>query len=1183
MRAGRPPSAESKRLPELEAIADWFVSAIDGTGHGSIRRTAEMTGLNPRALYDVVNAGRMLPLPVVRSLAEGLGRDADAVTPLWAQAKRERDRIEEDARRDAHPGTANWSEIPLPSPALRDILEAQDGILDCLPYSVLGLMEPPLSAVYVRQRVRHSVATPRSGGPATDDPPDVPGSTQADEATPPRDGHAAPGARPGADGEAGSPTAERVMSLPDALARYEHLLITGEAGAGKSTLAGHLVRSLCGVWLRRSSFQDAPVTEPLVPLRLSASLLAGAQGSWSERLRSAALATLGGSLVADPPAALFAGRAQGARWLVFVDGLDEIADRRERGELIRTLARHSRRDSAFRLVVTTRPLPPAELAPLREALPGGFEIQPFGEPELRDYARKWFDQQRAQVPHPAAAADRFVAEVVEEGELTELVRNPLLATLALVNATLEPSLPPASGRLALYESFLDRLRDRAGGAGGAAPFPGRLAGSADALLRHVARLRTEGDEDLAAAAREWVRRHAVADLPAGWEAELPAALAGTGLLVVAGEQVRFLHQSFAEFLAAVSYAEEIPADGEGLERWIRRACDEAQRSLALFVLCRWATSPGGSADVVIERALARPDSDRTLAAAALLSEGAEAGADQVTRVVERLAAHVRGGTTSARRAAVALGALGVRHDTAPVLRLLAAAPDVTAGYRFRALSALSRLIPPTETTALFRPLLLLIRGFLPLAARLAEQLGEPSVRAVRERIGEFLEEPGAGVWQRRIAAEAYRVLGAADEAERLARRVVADPLAGHDNVKRAAEAWLGSDPAPTVCAQLAEAGAARPAADHAGRMAVAQVLEEAGATSEAAELARSVLDDRRVLTWDQQEAARLWLAVRGADDAGPVRELAAFAEETGWETWRVARLLRLMTDAGVDCEALAWTRQRLGGTGELPLGRIEVVRLWCAARGPSDGPELTALVGDGRRLHPLDRADYAEALLDEGLHEDAWRTAELALRSPSVLDSDCCMAAAVLLRVDRGRAVKSLAEQADGCHGTGAWGAGVLEALEEDGAEDLDALRLRIATYVLGLAGVKGAHVEAALDALLSCGDPRSTEEAVALVCTHPALTLRQRSVGAQVFAEHGQVAAALEIWRHVLRLVVTETTSEAFGMQVLEDIAELLTFVTAERLVREVSEEVGSSLSTFHRRRFTAMLGWLAGGPSLA
>ena len=239
------------------------------------------------------------------------------------------------------------------------------------------------------------------------------------------------------------------MSVPHALEQHDHLLVTGEPGAGKSTMSSYLARCLSRLWLRDDSAVDAPITEPVVPLRVSARSL-DRSGSWSAVLAEAACHSFGRDQREDPDPRLFAGRFQGARWLVLVDGLDEIPDPRLRWDVIRSVAQHARLGSDYRFVVMTRALPESELGPLRTANVGSCVIEPFGRPELEEFAIKWFTAQR--VPSPAVETERFLQET-SDGRLQELVRNPLLATITAVSAVKEPERSLPASRIDLYERF----------------------------------------------------------------------------------------------------------------------------------------------------------------------------------------------------------------------------------------------------------------------------------------------------------------------------------------------------------------------------------------------------------------------------------------------------------------------------------------------------------------------------------------------------------------------------------------------------------------------------------------------------------------------------------------------------------------------------------------------------------
>jgi hypothetical protein len=355
MAGGRPSKGKQQRYPELEELASWFHRALADAGYRSVHEFLVSGLFEKNAVYGVFSATRLLTLESTQSLAVALKRTPAQVVPIWTRAREARDRASLAGLRAQEPRITSWAEIPMPSLALHDLLEAQCASVERLPYELLAVQEPPLSSVYVRQQVRTRAATERreredtaAGRPVAEEPP------------------ALAGPRP-------------MVSVPDALEQHDHLLVTGEPGAGKSIMSSYLARNLSRLWLREDSVVDAPITEPVVPLRVSARSL-DSSGSWSAVLAEAACRSFGRGMREDPDPSLFAGRVQGARWLILVDGLDEIPDPRLRREVIRSVAQHARPGSDYRFVVTTRALPESELAPLSTGNVGNYVIEPFGRP-----------------------------------------------------------------------------------------------------------------------------------------------------------------------------------------------------------------------------------------------------------------------------------------------------------------------------------------------------------------------------------------------------------------------------------------------------------------------------------------------------------------------------------------------------------------------------------------------------------------------------------------------------------------------------------------------------------------------------------------------------------------------------------------------------------------------------------
>ncbi|MFC5823038.1 hypothetical protein [Nonomuraea insulae] len=260
----------------------------------------------------------------------------------------------------------------------------------------------------------------------------------------------------------------------------------------------------------------------------------------------------------------------------------------------------------------------------------------------------------------------------------------------------------------------------------------------------------------------------------------------------------------------------------------------------------------------------------------------------------------------------------------------------------------------------------------------------------------------------------------------------------------------------------------------------------------------------------------------------------------------------------------------------LPIGSDEVISLAINGQDPAGTAGIVSLIGDGIRLHPLDRPDYAKSLSDNGLPDAAFRVAEATPGWSSARDVDCRTAAEVLLKIDRRRAVEILRAQLEDTI-TSSWGAGVTQALDDDGMPGLDELSLRIAERVLVLPDAEGSHVQTALGSIFRYGGSGRMAEVVEGICRHPALTFLQQCHMAQVLIASGEDDAALAVWRHLLSVRGRESDSTVISL--LEDIAQALTYKGAMELVREALES-GPKQAAQQRRRLERMVSWLASSP---
>ncbi|MFD8595726.1 NACHT domain-containing protein [Kitasatospora sp. NPDC059646] len=1162
MPAGRPPKDEQVQYPELLELASWFRQALVSAGYGTPNAFVRTGFAGKAAVYGVHNASRLLTLEFTKALATALGRDPAEVVPIWTRAKDARDRATAAEQQSSRPRLTSWSELPLPALALRNLLEAQSRSADRLPYDVLDVKEPPLSAIYVRQQMRAAVAPSReAAGPEAHGTP-----AAGSESSYPH---------------ASSTERDTVLPLSEIFERPGHLLVTGGPGSGKSTLTNHLTWLLSRVWLRQESTLAAPATEPLVPLRIAARALVEHSGSWSAALCHAAKDSMGHSLVAEADPGLFTGRVQGAQWLVLVDGLDEITDRQARAQLIRVLAQHARSDGAYRFLVTTRPLPEIELTPLRGAAFSSYRMEPFSRAELRNFATQWFRAQDRGPAETEAAASRFLRET-EDGRLSELVQNPLLATLAAVSATIDPHRPLPANRLSLYQLFHDHLMSRGAGRDGR---DGELAGWVrqvrEQLVGALARHRIESDGSLEAAARRWVQEHRPPEmaLTGRWEAELRHLLLGTALLVPQGDDLRFLHHSFAEFLAARSYAAEIPPDFPGLDSWAGKGVGEAEHTLALFTFCLWAERPDCDADLIVDHLLRRTvfDTDPVNLAGLLVAEGVRVSEQKWARILERLQASVRNqeDESALREAFATLSALADRPGTADRLRALAASRVLTATQRLGALEALSRVCAPSEAEALLADVLPGAYGELPDAARISLSLGLPARQAVLARTRSVREGPRADTWETAIAAEALEVLGEADRVRELAREVLADPSARSGDLQRAARAWLKSSQGR--CAdEVAVAALNRPVFDCNGRDVLARTLEESGEPAAAARVAEHMLRSERMPARQLRNAADIWARVHGRERPEPVVDaLKNATPAAGQPPYLAAWLTRAAAEAGETRLAVEWARQVLSTPNRPTSETSLVVAAWLAAEGSAAAPAIMALLNQGEELTPFERPRCARELLDAGASAEAAVLAALALRTPLWVESYYKDAAGVLLKA-RPAELRPVVEQVLG-EQPGPdedWVAGVLAALDAS-TDSLAPLAATLAHRLLASPAATGQQISSALGTLVETEGLGYLPTVIRTVKTRTRLSVSDLRTIARGLAGFGQREAALECWRHALEILWLPSDQE---LELLNDLLAADAGAEAASWLREMIGRPG--LDEQERLRLRQMLAWL--GPAL-
>lgn len=424
---------------------------------------------------------------------------------------------------------------------LREYLTAALRAARYQPYpGVMPGTMPPLAAIYLRQEVRRGSARVGYGSA------DIRGwSSRALTST------------------------DEVLALPGSC------VVVGGPGGGKSSLLRTWTAELAGRLLQEPELDR---TAAWVPVLVEAAAVADglrAPDPLPDALASAAVAQVHGFLQPTSVLAelLRAVPVRDARWLVMIDGLDEINAAHDRERLLQTIAALAANNPPlYRFVITTRPAPDSELADLGSEIPF-FELQPFSPGDLPTIVRVWFTT--LAVPELDETVEAFLTSAHYAG-LDGIVGIPLITAMLCQLYACHPDRPLPVSRGDLYGQFTDQLQEHYD-----APGPGGLHAQADAemsrhgrtaadaadrfvghlldLITHLAAERWHGNT---APAMDIIAAHPLAEPPAGisataWRSFLDSSLRRSGLLIPVDGDLVFLHQTFLEYLAA-RYAARTP-------------------------------------------------------------------------------------------------------------------------------------------------------------------------------------------------------------------------------------------------------------------------------------------------------------------------------------------------------------------------------------------------------------------------------------------------------------------------------------------------------------------------------------------------------------------------------------------------------------------------------------------------
>ncbi|QCD53509.1 signal transduction protein with Nacht domain protein [Streptomyces hawaiiensis] len=220
--------------------------------------------------------------------------------------------------------------------------------------------------------------------------------------------------------------AEHVL---DVLAREkgQRVVLLGDPGAGKSTLAHYLALALTGGLGPDGALAGLAGRIPLI-----VELRHYAQPAWRQQTFAEFLAHLWTTEGMGLPLPVLGRLLDAGRVLLVFDGLDEIFDPKFRAETARRIAGFAAHHQRCRVIVTSR-----VIGYQRQTLDGAgfahYMIQDLDTPRIHEFARRWYETACPGQPTlTEQLLTRFKDAVAHSRSVRELAGNPLLLTILVI-------------------------------------------------------------------------------------------------------------------------------------------------------------------------------------------------------------------------------------------------------------------------------------------------------------------------------------------------------------------------------------------------------------------------------------------------------------------------------------------------------------------------------------------------------------------------------------------------------------------------------------------------------------------------------------------------------------------------------------------------------------------------------
>ncbi len=389
---------------------------------------------------------------------------------------------------------------------------------------------------------------------------------------------------------------QRSTTLDQVLSGSRHIFFQGEPGSGKSSMCRHLAVQLATRFVNRDSPKFIPVYLPARPL-------AGTAQTHGGSLLDRAVHVLRGQLPHSLDPAFFKSPLRADwKWLIIVDGIDEIPSDDDRKRLLREISVEcDRLRTVAKFIVASRPFGYSveSLSPDRY---DRYIIEPFTPAQARELAARWFEYLECG----SRIAEAFIAQI-EDRNASFVLQTPVLLTIAtlLFAKNPEAGLPPH--RVDLYRRFVklmigesktqERRKAVADDWERELPHFGSLVANKllsveEALLAQLALVSQQvTDFDIGSAAFEIARKlvpelgERTAEDEVQWlkEKGMARLLLQSGLMQEVGG-LTFSHNTVREFLAAIALHQMTASSHSQTEALLDRWTGSRWREIVLMYL-----------------------------------------------------------------------------------------------------------------------------------------------------------------------------------------------------------------------------------------------------------------------------------------------------------------------------------------------------------------------------------------------------------------------------------------------------------------------------------------------------------------------------------------------------------------------------------------------------------------------